>query len=79
LQSFWHRACRLRPATPSHRRSTKRIVVFPKPNALPLKFTFYEVMAVDVLRGLKGKKSGDAHHHRAERFIPDVEVEVSKS
>jgi ankyrin repeat protein len=54
----------------------KRIVVFAKPSALPLKFTLYEVMAVDVLRGSKGKKSGDAHDHRAEHFIPDVELEA---
>ena len=57
----------------------KGIIVFPEPNALPLEFTLYEVMGVDVVGRLKGKKRADAHDHRAEHFIPDIEVEVSKS
>ena len=56
----------------------KGIVVFAEPNALPLEFTLDEVMAVDVVRRLKGKKRADAQDHRAKHFIPNIEVKVSK-
>src|SRR6185437_4146376 len=56
----------------------KGIVVLPKADAPALEFAFHEMMTVDVIRGLKGKKRAHTHHHRAEYFIPYIEVQMGE-
>jgi len=50
------------------------VVVLAEADLLAAEFLLDKVVAVEIVSGLKGKERGHAHHHRAQRFVADVEV-----
>src|ERR1700730_10132085 len=54
----------------------ERVVVLAERHSLTAEFDLHEVMAVQVIRGLKRKIGADAHRQRTNHRIADVEVIV---
>src|ERR1017187_8292218 len=50
------------------------VVVLAEADLLAVELLFDEVVAVQIVSGLKGKERGHAHHHRPQRLVADVEV-----
>src|SRR5215470_10643241 len=50
------------------------VVAFAEGEALPVQFVFDEAVAVQTVRGLKGKEAGHAHDHGAQDGIAQIEV-----
>src|ERR1019366_5762509 len=55
------------------------VVVLTEAYLLAVEFLLDEVVAVQIVGGLKGKERGHAYHHRPQRFVADVEVIVRET
>jgi hypothetical protein len=52
----------------------KRVVILTKTDFVPLQFLFDEGVAVEIVGSLEREERRHTHHHRAQRFVTDVEV-----
>src|SRR5271165_1121058 len=57
----------------------KSIVVLAEADLRSVQLLFDEAVAVEVIGGLERQERGDAHHHRAEGFVTDVEIVVGEA
>ena len=55
------------------------IIVLSEANCFPVQFLLHEVMAVEIVGGLKGKERTDAYRHRSEHFVSNVKVEMGEA
>src|SRR6266516_3831815 len=60
-------------------RGQEGIIVLAETDVLTPQFALNEVVAVNVVSGLKRKKRADAHHHWAEDFIADIEIQMREA
>ena len=57
----------------------KRIVILAEADLVPVQFLFDEGVTVEIVGGLEREERRHAHHHRPQRFIPQVEIVVREA